>query len=272
MSPGQLSEMTAFNFGIAVMLILGALEYLSGGALRVPVLYVLSCAIITLHCANRGLVMVGYITSVALQISILMQSHPPLDYAYIGNLITLVASSGIAVSGARAARERFIKVVDESSTDALTGLGNRRALERFMKDMLHKNQDAKPVFSVVLLDLDGFKTLNDTKGHAAGDQALTLLAKALKSRVRKTDFAARVGGDEFVVVLMHTPERDGRQFCGQLVETLTPLMEESGLKVTASIGCKTFHTKPASTEQALHLADMAMYQAKSEGKARYVCH
>jgi diguanylate cyclase (GGDEF)-like protein len=124
------------------------------------------------------------------------------------------------------------------------------------------------LFSLAELDLDGFKTLNDTRGHPAGDDVLKLLAEILRRHTRKSDLAGRLGGDEFPILMPNMGEADCMQFLQHLCSTIETGMVEAGFEITASIGFKTFLRAPESISQALLQVDQSMYQAKRAGKGR----
>jgi len=126
------------------------------------------------------------------------------------------------------------------------------------------------VFSLAEIDLDGFKQLNDTRGHLSGDQALQLTAEVLRSHTRQSDVAGRMGGDEFIVLMPHMPQAECHAYMQKLCDMVGSEMTRAGFQVTASIGFQTFLTAPDTSTDALHLVDQAMYEAKSAGKCRVV--
>jgi diguanylate cyclase (GGDEF)-like protein len=158
--------------------------------------------------------------------------------------------------------------------DALTGLPNRALiLDRTEQLLGRARRDRTPV-AALFLDLDGFKEINDTLGHAAGDQLLRAVASRLSTTIRESDTLARLGGDEFVVLVdgltIDTPELVAER----LLEVLRPPFvlegrEHTPLTVTASIGIATA-TERASAGDLLRDADVALYQAKAAGKNRSV--
>jgi diguanylate cyclase (GGDEF)-like protein len=157
-------------------------------------------------------------------------------------------------------------------TDALTGLPNKRALaETLVRDLSRADRDQTPL-GLVAADVDHFKRVNDTYGHAAGDEVLRRLAEVLRSGVRTGDVPARYGGEEFVVVL---PRAD-RQGAGVVAERLRSTLEATEidlgtttLRVTASFGVAI--AAPEDTPESLFArADAALYRAKGEGRNRVV--
>lgn len=153
-----------------------------------------------------------------------------------------------------------------ADTDALTGCLNRRAFHDRLQAALRRADPAHPV-SMCLLDLDGFKAVNDTHGHAAGDQVLLATARALLSAARETDSVTRLGGDEFAVLLPATSAAAAAAAGLRLQDRLAGELSGSGRPcgVTASIGIATTD-QPVTHETFLSLADQLMYEAKSLGR------
>ncbi|HSO99690.1 MAG TPA: PAS domain S-box protein [Solirubrobacteraceae bacterium] len=155
--------------------------------------------------------------------------------------------------------------------DALTGLYNRRRfeveLERAVAHAVRYGDHA----SVLLIDLDGFKYVNDTMGHPRGDELVTRVGELLRSTLRETDVVARLGGDEFAVIASRTDAQEGAVVAHKVLEALREraviLSEDRHARVSGSIGLTTFTGGSAVTaEELLVEADIAMYQAKEAGK------
>ena len=156
--------------------------------------------------------------------------------------------------------------------DALTGLPNRFLLADRLELAIAHAERNKEIFAVCYLDLDGFKPVNDSFGHAAGDQLLCEIARRFKHVVRSNDTVARVGGDEFVIVLkeLKSPE-DYKVTLDRLLEAVrqpVPIGDKTA-SVTTSIGVAIFPADGRDSESLLKFADQAMYSAKSSGKSRY---
>lgn len=160
-----------------------------------------------------------------------------------------------------------------ASHDALTQLPNRRRLQDNLALALISARATDTIVGVCYIDLDGFKPVNDVHGHAVGDRLLIDMAKRLKGCVRANDTVARIGGDEFVILLTGM---DSRRECKKsvtriLTEVSSPydIGEGRAVKVTASIGVALFHQNDIDPDTLLRHADQAMYQAKNGGKNRY---
>lgn len=156
--------------------------------------------------------------------------------------------------------------------DALTALPNRRLLmDRLSNAIAHAKRN-NTMMALLYLDLDGFKQVNDTLGHDAGDLLLKLVATRLTATVRGEDTVARLGGDEFVIVLSEFSQRDAveKLLHKLLVAVSQPYcIAEQIINVTASIGCSIYPAHGLDNEAMLKHADVAMYQAKQRGKHRY---
>jgi diguanylate cyclase (GGDEF)-like protein/PAS domain S-box-containing protein len=157
--------------------------------------------------------------------------------------------------------------------DPLTGLLNRRG---FIRELTHEMAYARRYGgdgAVLFLDLDDFKAVNDTLGHAAGDEVLSEIARIVDRRLRETDVFARLGGDEFAVLLPHTTSADAQRLSSDLLDAVRDECAPSlpdGRRVSLSIGVGGFEERGAdqSAEGILIKADDAMYSAKEAGKAR----
>ena len=171
--------------------------------------------------------------------------------------------------------EAVSKLETMAATDPLTGLANRRAfgqaLDRRFADAMRQNHD----IACIMVDLDGFKCLNDTLGHPKGDQMLQLASKVLLANCRRSDVAGRFGGDEFVLLLPQTDEATARQVAQRVSQEFVAsaqadlASEDNPLELTMSMGLATRKQSSASNaEQLVAHADHALYAAKAAGKTR----
>ena len=156
-----------------------------------------------------------------------------------------------------------------AATDALTGLPNRRSLNDTIKRMLAQAARSESSLSAVALDLDGFKQINDRHGHDRGDQVLVAAAAALRASLRISDFVARSGGEEFVVLLPDTG-LDGAFVVAENLRVALEAMAIPGLEapVTGSFGIAVHPEDAPSAEELLRRADRALYLAKRNGRNR----
>ena len=156
--------------------------------------------------------------------------------------------------------------------DALTGMLNRRALLPALRSALAAAEIKKTQGAVLLLDLDRFKTINDTLGHAAGDALLRAAAERIRKNLRESDVVARHGGDEFVIVLTDLSDvRDAGSVARQLIAALSRRFDLDGkpVHIGATVGIAAYPSAGSDPDQLLRKADTAMYKAKEDGRNRY---
>jgi diguanylate cyclase (GGDEF)-like protein len=160
----------------------------------------------------------------------------------------------------------------EASTDALTGLANRRHLDEYLAEQFRISSRYGTPLSVIILDIDFFKKVNDTYGHQAGDQVLRNVAMALTKTVREADLCARYGGEEFVIVLPATPIEGALELAERIrasIEANTMVAGGKRLNVTISAGVNAYRkTSQSSPDWLIKEADMALYEAKRAGRNR----
>jgi diguanylate cyclase (GGDEF)-like protein len=153
-------------------------------------------------------------------------------------------------------------------TDDLTGAVNRRSFFEAAQNEINRARRHRHPFSVAYMDVDNFKALNDTLGHAAGDAVLRAVAQAIRRDVREIDLVARLGGDEFVVLLPETGDGAARTVVSRVRANLSALAARRGWPVTFSIGVVTWTTPPRTVDVMIRQADDAMYEVKNTGKDR----
>jgi len=161
-------------------------------------------------------------------------------------------------------RERHL-----SRIDPLTRIENRRALrESADRARSYSERQGLPL-SIAFLDLDGFKVLNDKLGHRIGDKLLALTAAVIRKFIRPTDTVARVGGDEFVILLPATTSEDAAQILHRVRHNFEVAMQNKRWPVTISVGLVTFSPPLSSVKEMIQHADAAMYAAKSRGRNQF---
>jgi diguanylate cyclase (GGDEF)-like protein len=164
------------------------------------------------------------------------------------------------------------KLLIEAMTDPLTGLLNRRHFIELSTREETRSRRHGLAFSVLMLDIDHFKRINDTYGHPVGDQAIKALARLCGQGLRPHDILARYGGEEFVLTLPQT-EQEGAQVVAerirQMVEQHELTTEQGAIRFTVSIGVSTYR-KGKNFEQVVERADQALYRAKQDGRNRVI--
>ncbi|MEM9450162.1 MAG: CHASE2 domain-containing protein [Cyanobacteria bacterium P01_E01_bin.6] len=156
--------------------------------------------------------------------------------------------------------------------DAVTGLPNRKLFQERLIQSIEWAEYNEQLIALLFLDLDGFKRINDSKGHVVGDLLLKAVAKRLGGSLRSSDTVARLGGDEFVIILPAIPsQQKAGQVAQKLLSTLseTFLLQDQSISITASIGISMYPFDGTSLETLIVEADQSMYRAKAEGKNRF---
>jgi diguanylate cyclase (GGDEF)-like protein len=170
----------------------------------------------------------------------------------------------------RAAEEKLKHLAD---TDSLTGLLNRRAFTQRYNAELARAQRYSDVFSIILIDLDFFKRINDTYGHKAGDTVLAKTAELLQENTRESDICCRFGGEEFILLLPKTAVAEARVYANRLCQKIRAqsisIGDDEVVSVAASIGVVEWATED-SGETTIIKADKALYSAKKHGRDQVV--
>ena len=163
--------------------------------------------------------------------------------------------------------KRIAELQHLSSTDELTGLANRRGfMQAFARELDRANRDKSQGGLLIMIDLDNFKSINDTYSHDAGDTALKVVANALSNDIRAMDVAGRLGGDEFTILFVNTTRKDALERAQLLIKTLNNLSfiwNGQEVDIRASLGLKEYG-KGSTAQSIFNAADTSMYQNKQQ--------
>jgi diguanylate cyclase (GGDEF)-like protein len=196
---------------------------------------------------------------------VLLAAAPPAAFALAFRRRALRAEAGLA-AGDRRHRKVVTQMVRLAERDPLTGLGNRRAFDGAMAEL----QDAGEPGALILLDLDNFKQVNDRLGHQRGDDVLRAVADALREGVRESDLVARIGGDEFGIVLHQAGADRAERVAADLRAAVRAVCSSLPLTsaVDASIGVAPLGESPGDAVEMVARADAAMYRIKHARRSR----
>jgi diguanylate cyclase (GGDEF)-like protein len=162
-----------------------------------------------------------------------------------------------------------------ATTDWLTKLPNRRQFDDGLEQMLSQAERFKEPLVLALIDVDNFKDINDSHGHAAGDEVLRQIGAFLKDAVRRSDTPARLGGDEFAILLYHTGEQQAEMLVRQLLRKIKEhVFSFNGQKISVTVSAGIAEFSPLNnTKQSLYFAaDKALYTAKHRGRDQYALY
>ncbi|MEA5511240.1 GGDEF domain-containing protein [Crocosphaera sp. UHCC 0190] len=162
----------------------------------------------------------------------------------------------------------------QSFRDALTGLFNRRYLEASIVREVHRVSRENQPLGIIMIDVDNFKKFNDTFGHEAGDLVLQTIGTFLKDNIRQSDIACRFGGEELTIILANASLENTKERAEQIRQGVKNLHLKYGDQslgtITISLGVAVFPNHGETPEDLFHAADIALYQAKSQGRDRVV--
>jgi diguanylate cyclase (GGDEF)-like protein len=253
------------------VVLIGIADYVTGYQVSVSVFYLAPVMLAAWYAGKRAAIGLAVLSSFTWLTVDIGTAHP-YDHFAIPFWNALVRLGFFLVNGilAAALRSSLLREREFARTDVLTGSFSRRAFDERLEQDLDRARRQSGSLTLMFLDLDNLKTLNDTRGHAAGDEALREAARALMSGTRRIDTVARLGGDEFAVVFPGTDQRDAKEVTKKLVGNLRRALTKVGPGVTCSVGVITYEDAPLSIDEAVRGADALLYDAKRHGKNRVV--
>ncbi|WP_374437782.1 EAL domain-containing protein [Inhella sp.] len=225
--------------------------------------------------SDRGLLPAGGRVAEPLQAEVVCQRRDGTLFpaweqlAAVRNPLGVLTHRVLSFSDISALRRAESRVHHLAFHDPLTGLGNRNQLDDSLRQWM---EDEGAGFAMLFLDLDGFKLINDTLGHAAGDQLLITIAQRLQSCLRVDDEAVRLGGDEFVILARLDQPETAALLAGKLLEQVrlpVPAPKGETVRVSASVGIALYPAHAGDGDALIKAADSAMYAAKGRGRNRY---
>ena len=251
---------------IGAVLVTGvaALERLSGPAISMVLLHALAIIVVTwLGSRRNGLLIAGLAAAESLGAHVWNEGGLSAPAAL--NALTLFGSLAVITLLVATLRDALIEQRNRAMTDPLTGALNRRAFTLVAEqERLRAGRNGTAV-TLAYFDLDDFKSVNDRRGHAAGDRLLRVFAAAVRAGIRSTDVLSRIGGDEFVLLLPETDAKDAVVVVDRVRRMLADLCAEEEIAITTSVGIATYRFPPSTIEAMIAGADELMYRAKSRG-------
>jgi diguanylate cyclase (GGDEF)-like protein len=250
------------------ILLIGYIDYITGYEISLSLFYIVPILVAawTLGMTAGVISCVLCITIVVVLDFISGEVHEIQTAIFVWNALAefgLYAMIGISISLLKKSlqRERTLSI-----TDPLTGISNTRHFRQIAEYEIRRGRRYHHPITLVFIDCDNFKKVNDSMGHAAGDLLLKTIAHVLRDNIRENDTAGRIGGDEFAILLPETGSEFSRTQVKQIVDRLEVHMAHYGWPVSFSIGIATFMRQPVGIEEMLQKADHLMYQVKRKGK------
>ncbi len=253
--------------GLVVVAAIAGLQIMEGGEVLGLDLFLIPVAIVAWFARSRRSVYGFTLVAAAVAIAI-----PSAFGLWGGGLAVFLAGAvRLALYFGTAAALRHVRCVLEecdskAHTDHLTGVANVCAFNALAQAELERNRRYARELSLLYFDIDDFKAVNDEHGHAEGDRVLYEVGATLRGVVREVDVVARVGGDEFVVLMPETDADAAGMLADRLRQALAAIPVADGRLLTTSMGLVTFAVPPSSVARLLQIGDSLMYSAKTQGK------
>jgi diguanylate cyclase (GGDEF)-like protein len=261
------SQSFILTVGLSLVIVIGMLDYVTGSGLEIDFFYLLPLAMVTWFVSTQAGVATAVLATLvwALANKVISQISP----FGVGDLwnTSIELALFLVFVGLLLMLKREVRKLDElASEDSLTGVANRRSFNRVAVAEMNRSRRFGAPFSVVYIDIDGFKRINDTQGHNVGDTLLRKVATTIREHIRDVDTVARLGGDEFVILFPETNADETKHIIERVQRHLADSVDNHSWPVTFSIGVMTFSEPPTSAEEMMGFADRVMYSVKKQGK------
>jgi diguanylate cyclase (GGDEF)-like protein len=245
----------------------GILDFITGYELAFSLFYVIPIALATWYISKQQGIIVSFVSTIVWLWIDLASGHSysqPFFQIWDSFIrLSFFLLIALLLSALKSSWEREREL---AYTDNLTGAANSRRFFEILNMEMNRAQRYKHPFTLVYIDLDNFKTVNDQFGHFAGDEVLRIFVTFAKKNLRKIDLLARLGGDEFALLLPETNEDAARVVLTKLHDDALNQMQQNNWPITFSLGALTCNTVPSSTDELIKMADALMYQVKRNGK------
>ena len=245
----------------------GYLDFLSGVEIAVSLFYLIPISLIVWFAGKTP----GIIAcSVSACIWLIADISAGKSYSHIGVYFwNMFIPFGffLVVSLLLSALKRALQHANElAHTDYLTGAANARLFFNLLQCEIERSKRYEHSFAVAYFDLDNFKQINDQLGHSTGNEVLRIIANTVRQNIRKTDTIARIGGDEFCLLLLETDQDEALSVVSKIQRLITEEMREHSWSVTLSIGLLYCRNSPSTADDVIKIADQLMYTTKINGK------
>jgi len=247
--------------------IVGAADYFTGHEIAFSIFYVAPIALAAYFIGRRGGLIVSLLSAATWLLADVGAGHDyEIAWVPYWNAFTRLLFFALIAVFLAALREAFDHEKELARSDFLTGAANSRAFYAVAEmELVRARRYGRP-FSLAHIDVDNFKTVNDTLGHQAGDDLLRAIVATMQSHVRETDLVARLGGDEFALLLPETGQDEASIAMQKLHGHLNEEAKRRQWPVSFSVGLLTCLHAPQSVDDLLKLADKLTYEAKGSGK------
>jgi diguanylate cyclase (GGDEF)-like protein len=266
-APGLWRKSVSISLGFLLIAVIGVLDYFTSYELSFSTFYLIPLFLLAwttwTWMALAGSVACALVWSLADVLSGHVYPSPLFLYWNVGVRLVLFVIMAWVLSALKRSTEREKAL---ARIDPLTGAANTRSFMEVLALEIERSVRYGKTFTVAYLDLDNFKAVNDSLGHASGDRVLQTVVAAIRGQMRSSDSIARLGGDEFALLLPETEEEAARAAIGKIHACILGEMQRNGWPVTVSIGAFAWDGDCRDANELVTLADKLMYRAKKGGK------
>jgi len=262
----NLSKPLVITLGVIILGMVGIIDYLTGPNFSLSILYLIPVLLVSWYAGRLPGIAISFACALIwLTASLLGKNYYEYPVVLYWNDLMELAfflTVTILITALKSSLQREMVL---AKTDYLTRLPNRRCFFEFSEKELGRSLRYRHPLTIIYLDIDNFKTVNDTMGHSAGNELLCLVAETLSHIIRSTDMVARLGGDEFALLLPESDPESARNAVRKVMNGLTGALKDDW-PVTFSVGMVTYMLPPASVDEMVKEADNLMYAVKLAGK------
>lgn len=252
---------------IALLLCVGLVDYITGYEIGISLFYLIPIGFAAWFVGISPSIIISFLSVLTIAAADFMAgkeyAHLLVEFWNLLMYLGVFVIYGVLLSSLRKAYEREM---ENARKDYLTGISNFQGFKELAEREIERSRRHGTVLSVAYIDCDNFKGVNDTFGHETGGRVLRVIADTIRSHIRATDMAARIGGDEFVVLLTDISHDISVEFVEKMRHLLLQEMKRNNWNVTFSIGMVTYLTPPVSVDEMLKKSDALMYCVKRETK------
>ena len=253
--------------GSALIVAVGIIDFLTGYEIAFSLFYLIPISLVTWFSGRRLGLMSATASALTWHISDIAAGHPYASSAiHFWNAGIRVSFFFIVMALLSALKTALKRAEELSRIDHLTGAFNARFFLYLAQREMDRSRRYKHPLTMVYIDLDHFKTVNDQFGHHTGDEVLRAVANTASSQLRVTDVVARLGGDEFAVLLPETDQEDAQVVISKIQRSLLSEMRKNDWPVTFSIGVLTCTEIPGTVGEMIKMSDDLMYSVKENGR------